>query len=328
MCTSIAFPDRALYGRNLDLEYHFGEKVVITPRSHGFAFRHLKPLERHYAMIGMASVAEDTPLYAEAVNEKGLYMAGLYFPGNARYFDAPEADRLNVAPWELIPLILGSCSSLREARAKLERVHLLAEPFAPGYPLAALHWQIAAQDGSLIAEPMDDGLHLYEDRPGVLTNNPPYPYQLMNLNNYRGLSTEAGKNSFAPALELTVYGQGMGALGLPGDSSPMSRFVRMTFLKSHAAFDSDRGGQISQFFHLLDAVSMVKGSVVTPEGKLDETIYSCCADAREGIYYYKTYDSCCVHAVRMDTQCLDGRSLAVFPLESGPSFKFTELQGL
>ena len=108
----------------------------------------------------------------------------------------------------------------------------------------------------------------------------------------------------------------------------MSRFVRMTFLKSHAAFDSDRGGQISQFFHLLDAVSMVKGSVVTPEGKLDETIYSCCADAREGIYYYKTYDSCCVHAVRMDTQCLDGRSLAVFPLESGPSFKFTELQGL
>ena len=67
MCTSIAFPERELYGRNLDLEYHFGEKVVVTPRSHAFAFRHIEPLERHYAMIGMASVAEDTPLYAEAV---------------------------------------------------------------------------------------------------------------------------------------------------------------------------------------------------------------------------------------------------------------------
>lgn len=327
MCTSIAFPERELYGRNLDLEYHFGEKVVVTPRPHAFAFRHIEPLERHYAMIGMASVAEDTPLYAEAVNEKGLYMAGLYFPGNARYFDAPEAGRLNVAPWELIPLILGSCASLREARAKLERVRLLAEPFAPGYPLAALHWQIAARDGSLIVEPMADGLHFYEDRPGVLTNNPPYPYQLMNLNNYRRLSVETGANSFCPGLELNAYGQGMGAIGLPGDASPMSRFVRMSFLKCHADMGEERPEEISRFFHLLDAVAMVKGSVVTPEGRLDETIYSCCADAREGVYYYKTYDSCCVHAVRMGGETLEGAELGVFPLESRPQFRFAGQPG-
>lgn len=324
MCTSIAFPERELYGRNLDLEYHFGEKVVITPRTHPFTFRHLEPQERHYAMIGMASVADNTPLYAEAVNEKGLYMAGLYFPGNAKYFDRPVAGKLNAAPWELIPLILGSCATLAEARTKLERVNLLAEPFAPGYPLAALHWQIAAQDGSLIAEPMADGLHLYEDAPGVLTNNPPYPYQLMNLRNYRRLSTASGENSFAPELELPVYGQGVGALGLPGDASPMSRFVRMTFLKSHAAFEKDRGTQISQFFHLLDAVSMVRGSVVTPEGRLDETIYSCCADAREGVYYYKTYDSCCVHAVRMDAGTIEDGALRVYTLKSCPQFRFAE----
>lgn len=324
MCTSIAFPERELYGRNLDLEYHLGEKVAVTPRNHPFAFRHLEMQERHYAMIGMASVAENTPLYAEAVNEKGLYMAGLYFPGNAKYFDKPAPGKLNAAPWELIPLILGSCATLSEARAKLGRVHLLAEPFAPGYPLAALHWQIAARDGSLIAEPMADGLHLYEDAPGVLTNNPPYPYQLMNLNNYRNISPETGKNSFAPELELSVYGQGLGALGLPGDVSPMSRFVRMTFLKSHAAFEGERGAQISQFFHLLDAVSMVRGSVVTPEGRLDQTIYSCCADAREGVYYYKTYDSCCVHAVRMDAGALEGGELRVYPVESRPRFCFAE----
>lgn len=322
MCTSIAFPGLELYGRNLDLEYHFGEKVVITPRAHGFTFRHLEPMERHYAMIGMASVAEDTPLYAEAVNEKGLYMAGLYFPGNARYFDRPENERLNAAPWELIPLILGGCATLKEARAKLERVHLLAEPFAPGYPLAALHWQVAARDGSIIAEPMDDGLHIYEDRPGVLTNNPPYPYQLMNLTNYRRLSVEAGANSFCPELGLSVYGQGMGAIGLPGDASPMSRFVRASFLKCHADMGDGRPEQISRFFRLLDAVAMVKGSVVTPEGRLDETIYTCCADARAGVYYYKTYDSCCVHAVRMSETLREGEKLGVFPLENSPRFCF------
>ena len=86
MCTSISFCNRGLYGRNLDLEYHFGEQVVITPRAYEFTFHHHEPLPQHYAMIGMASVAQNTPLYAEAANEKGLYMAGLYFPDNAPLF--------------------------------------------------------------------------------------------------------------------------------------------------------------------------------------------------------------------------------------------------
>ena len=85
MCTSIAFTKPALFGRNLDLEYSFGEQVVITPRNHPFRFHHLPEMKRHLALIGMATVAEDTALYAEAVNEKGLYMAGLNFPGNAHY---------------------------------------------------------------------------------------------------------------------------------------------------------------------------------------------------------------------------------------------------
>ena len=189
MCTSIAFPERELYGRNLDLEYHFGERIVVTPRGHAFSFRNLEPMDRHYAMIGMATVAGDTPLYAEAVNEKGLYMAGLYFPGSACYFECPAEGRLNAAPWELIPMILGGCATLAEARGVLERLRVLAEPFAPGYPLAALHWQIAARDGSLIAEPRQDGLRLYEDRLGVLTNEPPYPQQLLNLSGYRGMGS-------------------------------------------------------------------------------------------------------------------------------------------
>ena len=239
-------------------------------------------MDRHYAMIGMATVAGDTPLYAEAVNEKGLYMAGLYFPGSACYFECPAEGRLNAAPWELIPMILGGCATLAEARGVLERLRVLAEPFAPGYPLAALHWQIAARDGSLIAEPRQDGLRLYEDRLGVLTNEPPYPQQLLNLSGYRGLSPELMENRLCPGVELPVYGQGLGAFGLPGDASPMSRFVRMSFFKSHADMGQDRPEEISRFFRLLDSVAMVKGSVVTPEGRLDETIYSCCADAREG----------------------------------------------
>lgn len=320
MCTSLAFPARELYGRNLDLEYHFGEQLVICPRRHGFSFLHHEPLTKHYAMIGMANIVQDTPLYAEAANEKGLYIAGLYFSGNAHYFESPAPEKLNLAPYELIPLILGSCSTLAQARSLLEKVHLLAVPFAPGFPLAQLHWQISSPEGSIIAEPMADGIHIYEDRLGVLTNNPPYPYHLMNLNNYRSISTRTGENSFCPELELDVYGQGMGAMGLPGDASPMSRFVRCAFLKSHADFEEERPLQISQFFHILDGVSMLKGSVVTPEGRPDETIYSCCIDARAGIYYYKTYHSGCIYALDMHKADLDGSALSALVLENSPRF--------
>ena len=88
MCTSITLKDKDMYfGRNLDLEYSFGERVVVTPRNYVFKLRAKEPMMRHYAMIGMATVAEGYPLYAEAVNEKGLYMAGLNFPGNAVYME-------------------------------------------------------------------------------------------------------------------------------------------------------------------------------------------------------------------------------------------------
>ena len=320
MCTSISFCDRGLYGRNLDLEYHFGEQVVITPRAYPFTFHHSEPLTSHHAMIGMASVAQNTPLYAEAANEAGLYMAGLYFPGNAHYFEEPDPGYLNLAPYELIPAVLGRCATAAEARALLETVRLAAIPFAPGYPLASLHWQVAGPDGRVIAEPMEDGLHFYDDVAGVLTNNPPYPYQVMNLNNYRGLSPRTPENTFAPALDLKVYGQGFGGLGMPGDVSPMSRFVRVAFCKQHAVFPDSRDGQVTQFFHLLDAVSMVRGTVITPEGRCDETTYSCCYDAKERVYYYKTYDSGCLHGVRLTEELAGGDALHCYPLADKPQF--------
>ena len=157
---------------------------------------------------------------------------------------------------------------------------------------------------------MADGLHLYDDAWGVLTNNPPFPWQQMNLNQYRGVSPATPENRFAPARELEVFGQGMGGLGLPGDASPASRFVRAAFYKQNAVFPDERAGQIVQFFHLLDAVAMVRGGVLTPEGRWDETIYSCCLDVQgPPVYYYKTYESGCIHAVAFTEEAAAGREL-------------------
>lgn len=314
MCTSIAFTRPALFGRNLDLEYAFGEQVVITPRNHPFHFHRLPEMKRHMALIGMATVAEDTALYAEAVNEKGLYMAGLNFPGNAHYFSQDVPGKEMAAPYELIPLVLGQCENLAQARALLARLAVAAVPFGPGYPLAPLHWHVADATGALVAEPMADGLKLYDDPAGVMTNNPPFPIQLTNLRNYQHLSPRPPENRFAPGLELTPYGQGMGALGLPGDASPMSRFVRAAFLKGNAAFTGEPLSDVTQFFHILEAVAMVRGSVLTPEGKYDMTTYACCVDAARGAYYYKTYDNCQLSVVYLSGEDLEAEELKCFPL--------------
>lgn len=315
MCTSITVSSPlCLHGRNLDLEYTFGEQVVITPRGYEFHFRRRPSMPRHFALIGMANVAENVPLYAEAANEKGLYMAGLNFPGNAWYPPAEDAAPDAVAPYELIPLVLGSCENLAQARELLQTVQLLGIPIAKGYPLAPLHWHLADATGALVLEATKDGVHIYDDPAGVLTNNPPFPFQLAALNNFQHLSPKPAENRFASALPLASYGQGMGAIGLPGDFSPQSRYVKTCFLKANARWGTTPDNAVAQFFHILDGVAMVRGSVVTPEGKCDITTYSCCIDAEKGIYYFKTYENNRIRAVHLHAEDLEAHGLFTFPL--------------
>ena len=144
MCTAATYLTGDFYfGRNLDYEFSYGDEVTITPRNYPFHFRSLeKELTAHYAMIGMAYIAGDYPLYYDAVNEKGLCIAGLNFVGNAAYQEpVPEKD--NVAQFELIPWLLGQCASVKEARELIARMNLTNIPFSEKLPLAQLHWLIS-----------------------------------------------------------------------------------------------------------------------------------------------------------------------------------------
>ena len=313
MCTSLTFQTSDFYfGRNLDLEYNFGEKIVITPRRYPFVFKFAGTLSEHYVMIGTAQITDGCPLYAEAVNEKGLCLAALNFPGNAVYAETPESGKTNLAPFELFGFLLGTCATVKEAEEKLKAVCITHTAFKDGYPVAPLHWHIADKDRSLVLECIKDGMHLYENPVGVLTNNPPFPFQLTNLQNYMHLTSNPPENRFAPALKLAPYGQGMGALGLPGDASPASRFVRAAFCKWNSELPSGEEASVTQFFHILDNVAMVAGSVRTPENKLDRTTYASCINASRGIYYYKTYNNNQISAVSMHKTDLDGCAPVVF----------------
>lgn len=317
MCTALSFLGR-YFGRNLDLEGSYGEKVCILPRNAPFAFRRVKGPERHYAMIGMAVVTEGVPLYYDALNEAGLCMAGLNFPGNAHYHPEVEG-KDNVTPYEIIPWILGQCATVQQAKEMLERMNVADIPFSDRIPLATLHWMISGRDGSLVVESMADGLHVYENPAKVMTNNPPFPYQLFNLNNYRSLSAFTPENRLSGELELDVYCQGLGGLGLPGDLSSMSRFVRAAFHCHKAVCEEGESSAVSQVFHILGAVEMPRGSCRGDNGQTDLTVYSCCMAADTGRYYYTTYDNRQISCVDMNREDLEGAALAVFELRKEQS---------
>ncbi len=315
MCTSLTFQTKDFYfGRNLDLEYNFGEKIVVTPRQYPFVFKFAGTLAQHYAIIGTAQITDGCPLYAEAVNEKGLCLAGLNFPGNAVYAKAPAERKTNLAPFELFGFLLGSCATVQEAEEKLKTVCITHTAFKDGYPVAPLHWHIADKDRSLVLECTEDGMHIYENPVGVLTNNPPFPFHLTNLQNYMHLTPNPPKNRFAPALDLSPYGQGMGTMGLPGDASPASRFVRAVFCKWNSEQPESEEASVTQFFHILDNVAMVSGTVRTPENKLDKTTYSSCINASRGIYYCKTYNNNQISAVRLFDTAFAAKDLIEFPM--------------
>lgn len=321
MCTAATYKTNDFYfGRTLDYEFSYGDEVTVTPRNFPFSFRNGEVMKTHYAMIGMAFVAGDYPLYYDAVNEKGLGIAGLNFVGNAFYREAkPEKD--NVAQFELIPWILGQCDSVKSAKTLLNKINITNTPFSKELPLAQLHWLIADRNEAITVESVKEGLKIYDNPVGVLTNNPPFDEQLFQLNNYMHLSPKTPKNSFSDKLSLNAYSRGMGALGLPGDLSSQSRFVRAAFVKMNSLSGNSENESVSQFFHILGAVDQQRGCCEVGEGKYEITIYTSCCNADKGIYYYTTYDNHQITAVNMYNEDLDGLCLLRYPLIKGEQIK-------
>lgn len=322
MCTAATYRTRDFYfGRTLDYEVSYGEEVTVAPRNYPFRFRTGEALERHYAIIGMAHVADGCPLYYDAVNEKGLGMAGLNFVGNAVY-RKPDPERDNVETFEFIPWILGRCATVEEARARFGRLNLTGGAFNAALPAAQLHWLIADKDGAVVVESVADGLHVYDNPAGVLANNPPFDAQMFNLNNYMALSPRQPENRFSSRLDLAPYSRGMGALGLPGDLSSQSRFVRAAFVRLNSVSGDSEEESVSQFFHILNSVDQQRGCCELDPGVYEYTIYTSCCNADRGIYYYTTYDNHQISAVDLRRTDLDGASLVRYPLITGEQIRF------
>lgn len=317
MCTAATYKTKDFYfGRTLDYEFSYGEEIVVMPRNFPISFRHMGEMKHHYALIGMAHLAGNFPLFYDAINEKGLGMAGLNFVSNADYKPfAPGKD--NVAPFEFIAWILSQCTSVKEARLLLDKINLVNTPFSDQLPLAQLHWIIADQEEAITVESVKEGLKVYDNPAGVMTNNPSFDQQMHNLSNFMNLSPKSPSNHFSGKLNLATYSRGMGALGLPGDLSSQSRFVRVAFVKLNSISGDSESESVSQFFHILGSVDQQRGCCDVGEEKYEYTIYTSCCNASKGIYYYTSYENHQISGVDMHRENLDGDSLSRFPLILG-----------
>lgn len=322
MCTAATFTgDKSHYvGRNLDYEMSYGQKVVVVPRNFVINFRHEKAMEHHYAIIGMAAVANNFPLFFDATNEYGLSIEGLMYAGNAKYLPMKEGMD-NVSSFEFIPWILGQCKTVAEARVLLKNLNMLDEDFSPEMPQSDEHFLMADQHECIVVEPDADGVHFYDNPAGVMTNNPPFPKQLFNLNNYQDVSPAMPENKFGK-IKLDGYSRGLGSHNLPGGMDSMSRFVKVAFTAQNATVEDGEEANVGQFLHILHSVEQAKGLDEVENHQFEYTIYSSCCNQDTGVYYYTTYYANQINAVDMHKENLDGSELAVYPFVNSQKINF------
>lgn len=325
MCTALSFylADHHYFGRNLDLELSYGQQVVITPHNYAWHFHEVDDvLNHHYALTGVATVMDNFPLYFDAANDRGLAMAGLNYPDNVYYADSQDG-RDNVASFELIPWVLSQCATVVEAKKLLANVNVTSRSFSEQLPPSPLHWLVSDKQQSIVVESDRDGVHVYDNPVGVLTNNPRFPKQLFNLNNYRTLSADTLANTFAKDVDLEDYSRGLGTRNLPGGMDSESRFVRATFNKYNAHWNqNDETANVTELFHVMHSVEQQSGldQVASDPAKFEYTIYTVGYNLDDGTLYYTTYTNNQINVVNLQKTGLDSDQLTTYPFADQQAF--------
>jgi choloylglycine hydrolase len=308
MCTAINVKlNDTYFGRNLDLDYKFDAKIIIVPRNFKISFKKEESIYSHYAMMGVGTVIDNYPLFADAINEKGLSIAGLNFPFNAKYYEYKN-NKKNLATYELVLYLLATCKNIKDVKEELKKINILDEDFSNEIKLTPLHFLISDKESSLVVESTQKGMEIYDNKYNILTNNPPFNFQLEYLSNFDKLTNQSLDPSTISLSSKHFYSYGSGGYGLPGDYSSASRFIKANFVKKYLVPSNKELENVRSFFSVLDSVYMPYGSIKTMIG-YEHTRYTDCYNSTRGILYYKTYENPNINEILMSNYNLDGSSL-------------------
>ncbi len=320
MCTALTLVTKDgehLFGRNMDIEYEFGQSVGIIPRNYEYINMSTKATEKvKYAIIGMITMIENHPMICDGLNEKGLAIAGLNFPTYCKWEDSLVEGKINLPAYDFMLWVLSNFESIEDLKKEVLNVNLMSTRISEQVPPPCLHWIVTDVTGkSIVIEKTADSYKVYDNYVGILGNSPTFDWHVTNLRQYIGLVPEQVTEGTWSLQHLLALGQGVGAVGIPGDWTPASRFVRTAFLRHTAlANDADKLN-IMDFFHILNNVAMVRGSVRTPQNMSDITQYTACMNQEKGLYYYNTYNNNVLNVIDMHKEDLNAKDVKLFKYE-------------
>lgn len=312
MCTDlrlVRLPDRHVSARTLDFGYEVKSKVQVVPRGREFSAITTETdaptltWSNSLGYVGMDAFGFDW-VVCDGLNEAGLSVGTLWLPETKLPTDPPAdsgpdvVDFINLAGW-----LLGTCRTVGEVRDALGTVRIWNAPvrrmWPSGEPMPDAVKPLVdyaftehltfhdAHGGDLVVEFLDGQAVFHDNAIGVLTNSPPYDWHTTNLRNYLGLTNVERKPVNLMGMDVTPTGNGSGLLGMPGDVTPASRFVRATVLAEVATSATDARDAVNQAFHSLDLVSVPR--FLAASG--DYTQWYVARDHDDPTYYVRTYDS-------------------------------------
>ena len=303
MCTGLNLVTKNgehIFGRSLDVICSYGESINIVPRN--FNWLNVvdnKSYKTKYAIIGMSIDVNNHPLFFDGTNEKGLAGAGLNFLSFAKFSEEAIEGKNNISASDFLLWALGNFSNLEELKTALENLNLVNKGINEKISVQGLHWIFTDLTGkSIVVENMEDGMHVYDNLVGVLTNDPTFPWQITNLNQYVPLSAEEPSKKKIVDLNISPYGHGLGMCGMPGDYSQAA------------------------FFKILSTVNIPKGSEREKNGHMNYTSYKSAMCQESGTYYYTTYDNRRINAVSLFKEDLDSKEIINFKLNKEEDILF------
>ena len=337
-CTSIllvAADGTPVYGRTMEYAIATQPDVVVVPRNYKFVATRPSGMQgihwtARYAIVGVMSFGK--PFVADGMNEKGLAGGGLYLPGYVGYSAPKDADpEKSVAPWEFLTWALTNFATVQEVKDAVanNKMSIIDIPAPIVNFTLPLHFTLHDATGaSIVIEPVDGKLKVYDNPLGVLTNSPTFDWHLTNLRNYVKISpVDAGPlkvsgQSFAP------LGQGSGLLGIPGDPTPPSRFIRALAYVQSAKQLPDGPQTVRLAEHLLNNFDIPVGFIRTAAegGDLEYTQWTTIADLRARKYYIKSYQDEVFRSVDLMSFDLDAKGLRIAPFKANFNAAAIDLQ--
>ena len=330
--TLIAADGTVVHARTMEFAIDIHSDVIMIPR--GYARVGTTPdgkeglkWKSKYASVGANGVG--FPLLFDGVNEKGLATGTFYFPTSAGYMPYTAADASKtIAQWEVGSWILENFASVEEVKANIGNIVVPAVVFGGWGFAPEAHYIVQDTSGkTIVIEYVGGKLNVHDNPLGVITNSPAFDWHMTNLRNYVNFSMTNVSPVTLGSVKLQPFGQGSGMLGLPGDFTPPSRFVRAVAF-SQSVFKSKTGEDaIVEAFHVLNQFDIPKGAAREHEkdehGNIlaDYTIWTSAIDLKAKRFYFRTYESSQIRMVDLMKMNLDAKDIVTISMKGGEAIK-------